>query len=127
MNFLLAFLFAVQGLECSSLTPAEMQIVEQTNAARAEAGLPLLVVDCRLMTSCRRHASRMAGDRLMFHSAGVTENVAVGQHRAGDAVLSWLRSPGHRRNIMGSGYRRIGVAGVVGTDGKTYWVQQFAP
>jgi uncharacterized protein YkwD len=111
---------------CSVLTGGESQIIERTNSARAEAGLQPLVVDCRLMGSARRHAQRMARAGSMFHSAGVAENVAMGQPFAGDAVVVWLRSPGHRANILGRQYRRIGVAGVVGPNGRTYWVQQFS-
>jgi len=115
------------GEPCSVLTPGESQIVEKTNQARATAGLPPLVIDCRLMGSARRHANRMARAMSMYHSTGVTENVATGQPFAADAVVVWLKSPGHRANILGRSYRRVGVAGVVGPDGKTYWVQQFAP
>jgi uncharacterized protein YkwD len=113
------------GETCVSLTSGESQIVEQTNTARLEAGAAPLIVDCRLMGSARRHAQRMAAAASMFHSAGVAENVATGQPFASDAVVVWLRSPGHRANILNRGYRRIGVAGVVGPDGRTYWVQQF--
>ena len=72
-----------------------------------------------------RHAQRMAHAASMFHSSGVAENVATGQPFASDAVVVWLHSPGHRANILNGRYRRIGVAGVVGPDGRTYWVQQF--
>lgn len=112
---------------CSVLTPGESQVVESTNAARAEQGLPPLVIDCRLMGTARRHARAMASAMSMYHSAGVAENVAYGQPTAVLAVRSWLRSPGHRANILGRSYSRIGVAGFIGPDGRAYWVQQFAP
>jgi uncharacterized protein YkwD len=112
---------------CSVLTPGETQLVEKTNEARQNNGLAPLVIDCRLMGSARRHANRMARATSMYHSTGVTENVATGQPFASDAVVVWLHSPGHRANILGRSYRRIGVAGVIGPDGRTYWVQQFAP
>jgi len=112
---------------CSVLTTGESQIIEKTNEARAENGLPTLVVDCRLMGSARRHAQRMAKAMSMYHSTGVTENIAAGQPFAADAVVTWLRSPGHRANILNRSHRRIGVAGFIGPDGKAYWVQQFAP
>lgn len=112
---------------CSVLTSGESQIVEQTNSARAESGLPTLVIDCRLMGSARRHAQRMAKATSMYHSSGVAENIAAGQAFASEAVVTWLRSPGHRANMLNRNYRRIGVAGFIGPDGKAYWVQQFAP
>lgn len=112
---------------CSVLTPGESQIVEKTNEARQNNGLAPLVVDCRLMGSARRHARRLAREMAFYHSSGVAENIATGQPFASDAVVVWLHSPGHRANILNRAYGRIGVAGFVGPNGKTYWVQQFAP
>jgi uncharacterized protein YkwD len=128
MNALLMLLLSVVSGEepCSVLTGGESQIIEKTNEARQSNGVAPLVVDCRLMGSARRHAQRMARAASMFHSTGVAENVATGQPFASDAVVVWLHSPGHRANILNRGYRRIGVAGVVGPDGRTYWVQQFS-
>lgn len=120
-------LLAVLGGDCTTMTEGEAQIVSETNRARAEAGLPELVVDCRLMGRARRHANRMATEGFFAHSDGATENIASGQPHAVAAVRTWLASPGHRANIMNRRNTRIGVAGFVGRDGKTYWVQQFAP
>lgn len=128
--FLLAATAAAADLDgtCSVLTPGEAQVVEKTNAARAESGAEVLAVDCRLMSSARRHARRMARELRLQHSSDpVAENVAVGPKTADDAVVVWLGSPGHRANILNRGHRRIGVAGFIGKDGKAYWVQQFAP
>ena len=125
LMLLMLFVLPGGGEPCSVLTGGESQIIEKTNEARSINGIPPLVVDCRLMGSARRHAQRMAHAASMFHSSGVAENVATGQPFASDAVVVWLHSPGHRANILNGRYRRIGVAGVVGPDGRTYWVQQF--
>lgn len=113
---------------CSVLTPGESQVVAETNAARSQSGQPTLEVDCRLMASARRHARQMARQMSMQHSReAVAENVASGQPTAREAVVVWLRSPGHRANILNPRHRRIGVAGFIGPDGRAYWVQQFSP
>jgi uncharacterized protein YkwD len=130
--FLLLTMFAATAVAndgtCSVLTPGEAQVVSKTNEARASNGAPVLVVDCGLMSSARRHARRMAREMSLRHSADrVAENVATGQPTAAEAVEVWLASPGHRANILNRGYRRIGVAGFIGPDGRAYWVQQFAP
>jgi uncharacterized protein YkwD len=128
--FLLAATAAAADADglCSVLTPGESQVVERTNEARAKASADVLVVDCRLMASARRHARRMARELSLRHSSDpVGENVAVGPKTADDAVVVWLGSPGHRANILNRGYRRVGVAGFIGQDGRAYWVQQFAP
>lgn len=121
------YLLALMVGDCTTMTEGESQIVAETNRARAEAGLPELVVDCRLMGRARRHANRMATEGFFAHSNGVTENIASGQAHGIAAVRAWLASPGHRANILSRHNTRIGVAGFVGRDGKTYWVQQFAP
>ena len=57
MNVLLLLLASVVGGEdCSALSAGEAQIISETNDARVAAGLPMLVVDCRLMGRARRHA-----------------------------------------------------------------------
>lgn len=125
----LVAVIATAGEEkCTAMTAGEAQVVEKTNEARSKNGSVTLIVDCRLMASARRHANRMAREMRMYHSGDkVAENVAVGASTADDAVVVWLNSPGHRANILNRGYRRIGVAGFIGPDGKAYWVQQFAP
>lgn len=125
LEFLLSLVLAVGG-NCDTLTEGEATIVAETNAARASAGLPSLEVDCSLMERARRHANHMATTAVFAHSGGSIENIASGQPHAKSAVRAWLNSPGHRANIMNRSYRRIGVAGYVGRDGKTYWVQQFS-
>jgi len=129
MNTLLFLLLSVVGVEndCTVMSPAESQIISETNSARAQAGLPPLVADCRLMSRARRHCHRMATEGFFGHSTGSIENIAYGQEHASAAVTSWLNSPGHRANMMNRHYTRIGVAGYVGRSGRTYWVQQFAP
>jgi uncharacterized protein YkwD len=120
-------LIALMGGDCTNLTESESAVIAETNQARVQAGLPELVIDCRLMGRARHHASRMASEGFFAHSSGATENIAMGQPHAVAVVRTWLNSPGHRANILSRRNARIGVAGVVGRDGKIYWVQQFAP
>jgi uncharacterized protein YkwD len=125
MFFLL--LIALMGGDCTNLTESESAVIAETNQARVQAGLPELVIDCRLMGRARRHANRMASEGFFSHSSGAAENIAMGQPHAVAVVRTWLNSPGHRANILSRRNARIGVAGVVGRDGQIYWVQQFAP
>lgn len=48
------------------------------------------------------------------------ENLGRGQDSAAEVMEAWMGSPGHRDNILNSGFTEIGV-GVF--DG--YWVQHF--
>jgi len=103
----------------------EMSVISQTNAQRARHGLAPLAVDSQLMSSASRHAQWMASNRNLSHGHGVAENIAMGQPSAGEAVRSWMNSSGHRANILGSGYTRIGVAVAYSSNGTPYWCQQF--
>lgn len=110
----------------NSLITVEMNIVQKTNAERARFGLPPLQIDHSLMSSARNHAQWMARNRAMQHTrANVAENIAAGQSTSTEAVGDWMRSPGHRANILNGSYRRIGVAAYRGFDGQVYWCQQF--
>lgn len=107
------------------LSATESALVERTNDERARRGLPPLAADAGLMAGARRHAAWMAGNRTLAHGRGVTENIAMGQSNAGHAVGDWMRSDGHRANILGRGHSRIGVAVARAADGTLYWCQQF--
>ena len=108
----------------ASLSATEAAVVARTNDARAKRGLGPLAADAALMNGARRQASWMARNRNLSHGQGVTENIAMGQSSALETVADWMRSDGHRANILGS-HSRIGVAMARAADGTVYWCQQF--
>jgi uncharacterized protein YkwD len=113
----------MQALE---LLPIELNVVTQTNAHRARYGLPPLEIDMQLMDSARQHAAWMASRRSLQHtSAGVAENIAMGQGSSHEAVQDWMSSPGHRANILNGSHGRIGVGAYRSANGHIYWCQQF--
>lgn len=90
-----------------------------------------------LKRQAKSHARKMARKRDIWHQdlgkvlrkcnmRMVGENVAVG-YRSGRSVVNqgWMKSPGHRRNILTKQYRRSEVAAVKGSDGRWYAVQLF--
>ena len=93
------------------------------------------VVACRQIshTPCGSDASatvRSAG----YEYASFAENLYVGSLGAASArevVSAWLQSPGHRENILRSGFRDVGAA-LVRADGVFYegaavvWIVAFA-
>ena len=107
-----------------SLSATEAAVVARTNDARAKRGLGPLAADASLMNGARRQAAWMARNRSLSHGQGVTENIAMGQSSASGTVADWMRSDGHRANILGS-HSRIGVAMARAADGTVYWCQQF--
>lgn len=106
-----------------------------TNHHRAQHGLTRLRTDACLQRYAARQATRMARQRRMFHQslgvvldgcglALVAENVAVG-YPTGRAVVNrgWMRSPGHRANILAAGHRVEAIAARRGGDGRWYVAQ----
>ena len=55
---------------------------------------------------------------ISYRSAG--ENIAQGQQSPEQVMNSWMNSPGHRKNILGSQFNSIGVGYYSGS-----WVQLF--
>lgn len=50
------------------------------------------------------------------------ENIARGQRSPAEVTRGWMRSPGHRRNILN---RRFGRVGFGRAGSPTYWVTNF--
>ena len=118
----------------ATLTPAqqlalhsvEMGVIENTNRQRARYGLRPLRVDFGLVRSARRHTQWMTRNHVLQHtSAGVAENIAMGQSSPTDVLNAWMNSDGHRANILNAGYTRIGVAAYRTPQGTIFWCQQF--
>jgi uncharacterized protein YkwD len=125
-------------------TPSPGQaLVEAVNQVRRRAGLPLLLVDRRLVEAARSHTVDMArrdglghdgsDGRQVQHRAEargydwllIAENVASGQPTVADVMGSWMDSPGHRRNILNPAARHIGAASARSSGGRMYWTQVF--
>ena len=108
------------------LIAIEKHIVKVTNAERARYGLPALEVDEELMESARDHCIWMAQNESLRHTQRpVAENIAMGQQDTEQAVGDWMRSPGHRANMLNGGFRRIGVAAYTTSRDVIFWCQQF--
>jgi uncharacterized protein YkwD len=108
------------------LIAIEKAIVAATNAERARFGLPPLEVDEELMESARAHCIWMTQNETLRHTRNpVAENIAMGQQSTEEAVGAWMRSPGHRANMLNGGFRRIGVAAYSTSRDVVFWCQQF--
>ena len=58
-----------------------------------------------------------------YRAAG--ENIAKGQRTPEQVVDGWMKSDGHRENLLSADFGRLGVGYHV-ENGRTYWVQLFA-
>ena len=111
--------------------------VKATNAAReANDRKPLKVDDC-LSDFARKQARAMATKEEMYHQdlgpimetchlVSVGENVAYG-YPTGRSVVNqgWMKSEGHRANILNRGFKLVAVAARRDDDGTWYAAQVF--
>lgn len=124
----------------------ERKVIVLTNRKRAAAGCNPVRLRKPIRLAARRHSDRMAdvgypdgmehqlpgepdlGRRLTNAGYGgwtrIAENIAWGYPTARAVMRGWMRSPGHRRNILDCRLRHIGVGVTFGDDG-TWWTQDF--
>lgn len=114
------------------------QVLTIVNKERANAGLKPLTMNAALNNVALAKAKDMYNHNYFAHqsptygspfdmmkSFGITyrtagENIAKGQRTPQEVMAQWMNSPGHRANILGSGYTQIGIAYYNGE-----WVQEF--
>jgi uncharacterized protein YkwD len=130
----------------------EAQVAQLVNQERAKVGLPPLKVISTLSEAARHHAMDMAVDDYFSHDSqdragsehkvvcgtfdrvslwyknwnGAAENIAAGFNSPQQVMDAWMKSDGHRTNILNSSYTEFGV-GYYSGSGRfpAYWVQDF--
>lgn len=108
-------------------------VVTQTNARRAAAGLPALSFNEKLSLAAAAKGQDMMAKQYWAHTAPdgtqpwyfikntgysytvAGENLARDFMETGEMVEAWMESPTHRANIMNNEYQDIGVAVINGT------------
>ncbi|MFD9515972.1 sigma-70 family RNA polymerase sigma factor [Streptomyces sp. NPDC059979] len=118
------------------------QVVALVNTERAAAGCGPLKEDPQLRAAAQGHSDDMAARDFFSHTspdgtdpgqrttaAGYRwstygENIARGQQTAQSVMDSWMKSPGHRANILNCSFKDIGV-GIHQGSGGPWWTQNF--
>jgi hypothetical protein len=117
------------------------RVFERINAERQRVGLPPLTPNGSLTRAAQGYATVLADGSCFGHECGSTivgranqagyagtfvgENIAGGQSTPDDAMGAWMASAGHRGNILGAGYRDVGVGVAAQSGGRLFWVQTF--
>lgn len=143
-----ALIYPGQKLTIPTVTTIfqEDEVIRLVNVQRSKAGLQLLKTNWQLCRVARYKSADMAQPPpkgyfahisptygspfqmmesfgLRFSSAG--ENIAYGQRTPAEVMNDWMKSPGHRSNIMSGSYTEIGVGLAKDKNGVCYWTQQF--
>jgi len=120
----------------------QTQLVTYTNNTRVRAGCKAIRVDSRLLRAARGHSAYQARTGKMSHvgAGGSTfiqrgvragyahpksENVAYGYRSASETMKGWMRSPGHRANIVDCKAKTFAVGVVYAGNGTPYYTQMF--
>jgi len=132
---------------------AEGDALALVNQARAAVGCGALRVDPQLQAAAQGHATAMAKQNFFSHTdqdgskmqdrikaqgykgRKLAENIAAGQPTAQKVIAVWLKSAGHKRNMLDCDFTDTGLALVVQGDDlplagqsyayHSYWVQVF--
>lgn len=122
-------------------TAIQNEILVYINNYRQQHGLSALKMDNSLVKEAKNHSVDMAKHSIPFghkyfkdridrlhsqikNSNAGAENVAYNYKNAQDVVKNWLRSPGHKRNIVGN-YDLTGIGIARDEKGKIYFTQIF--
>ncbi|MET9958349.1 sigma-70 family RNA polymerase sigma factor [Streptomyces sp. NPDC006326] len=118
------------------------QVIALVNDERAAAGCGPLKEDPQLRSAAQGHSDDMANRDFFSHTnpdgadpgkrttaAGYRwstygENIAKGQQTAASVMDAWMKSPGHRANILNCSFKDIGV-GMHQGPGGPWWTQNF--
>ena len=138
--------FKLKLKELGDLDDIRDDVIRITNQKRRKRGLDPLTGDDLLHKAAQGHADEMdAMGRYLGHDSAdgrdpgdridevnydwrtYRENVASGQKTAKEVVKAWMKSPGHRKNILSDDISEIGIGFAVDDQsGSAYWVQKFA-
>lgn len=119
--------------------PNLSKLIDLHNEAREENSmvwsLPELQMNNDLMKYAQDWAEKMASDRRLRHgnmqdimSLGFStalENIAYGQKDEESVMKTWLKSSGHRRNILNKSVDSIGCGFYYDTRDIIYWCVCF--
>ena len=128
--------------EYAALREYALRVIELVNAERAKAGVAAIAESDLLYAAASVRAAEL--DTLFSHnrpdgslcftvfsdfsisSKTRAENIAAGQKSPENVVDAWMKSDGHRKNILNPDYCNIGVGVYQGATGKLNWVQLFS-
>jgi uncharacterized protein YkwD len=115
-------------------TTYEKDVITWTNKKRADNKLVAVTSQSCVDGYAEKQASWLASHRKLEHQnlktilkacklTAVSENIAYGYSSGKDVVAAWMRSPGHKANLLSPKMRLIGVGAVQDSKG-VWWVSQ---
>jgi len=128
----LALLLQLHG--CSPGAAAVAEKSATLNEFRSGNGLSELRVDPKMVQLAKAHAEDMARREHMDHNgffekrgpAGArAENVLYGCNNTTCTIQNWIKSPGHRSNMLLADVKTYGLASAKSKSGVEYWALEL--
>jgi uncharacterized protein YkwD len=139
---LLVVIAFASSAQAAAVSPDQFSsdIVTLTNQQRALNGCGKLVVSPALGRAALGHSTWMAGTGTLSHTGAgsssfgyrvkaagyarpLGENIAYGFGTGVDVIKAWMKSPGHRANILNCKANAVCVGTARKADGTPYWTQ----
>lgn len=123
-------------------TSYSQEVTRLVNAERAKSGCGAMTLNSKLGKAAQGHSDDMAerdffdhtnpdgegpGDRVTaagYRWSTYGENIAAGQGTPAAVMDSWMKSSGHRANILNCSFKEIGIGYRQGSGGP-WWTQNF--
>jgi uncharacterized protein YkwD len=120
-------ILAMNARLASQLQPEEARAVLALNLTRNLLGLSAVLIDLKLCETARDHSADMQKLKFFAHESPVEgkktpwdrakrfgttasgENIAMGYHDGKAVNMGWFHSPGHHKNMLGKGHKRVGM------------------
>jgi uncharacterized YkwD family protein len=133
----------IRSTKLYTLSDYELEVINLVNKEREKHNLKPLEIDMKVSQLARQKSEDMRDKNYFDHTSptygkpcdhmkkeGVKykycgENIAAGYKTPEEVMEGWLKSKGHRENILNSDYTHIGVGYAEGGTYGTYWTQQF--
>ena len=129
----------------SELDSYRNKVLRLTNLERSKAGVPSVRLNSKLNRAAAQHNYDVAFNQVegirhedskghrhgyRVRKAGYdygycSENIARGQADHHHVMRSWMKSPGHKKNILSPRPLEIGIHVGRGRNGQLYWTQVF--
>lgn len=141
--------FEEKSVEKKSVTAFDLErrVFDLINRQRVSANLPPLKWNDELAKIARLHSENMANEKFFSHTGSdgsmvndradffgvskwraIGENIAFNQgydNPAEFAVECWMKSPGHRKNILDNRWNESAIGVAVTADNKFYFTEVF--
>lgn len=119
----------------------KLEVTRLTNIEREKAGKSILKYNNYIAAGAQTRSEELVvsfshtrpdGSRFFtvfddpdFSYRYIGENLALGYKSPAEVVAAWMKSEGHRKNLLSDNYSDIGVGITKGENGRYHWAQIF--